>query len=294
MNMNLLNFLKLSLLLTIISTSPGCSEQQSSGSKPNTIRVALLPDQNKTTVIDKHKLLFEYLKQGIGIDFELIVPADYETTLKLFIDGKVDIAYFGGATFVKAEQQARAVHLISRDIDADFTSIVLVNSSIDANQLKDLKGKSFSFGSKLSTSGHLMPRFFFEERDIAAETYFSKVVYSGAHDRTALMVSEGEVDAGVINSYIYRTMLEDGRLQQSKVKLIWHSPKYQDYVWAIQPNIDVRIRNKIRDSFMALDYESEAGAKILKDLNANYFIPVSNNDYEVLRSILNRQAVSNP
>ncbi|NNE63430.1 MAG: phosphate/phosphite/phosphonate ABC transporter substrate-binding protein, partial [Gammaproteobacteria bacterium] len=182
--------------------------------------------------------------------------------------------------------------LITRDIDAEFTSVVMVNSKIQAKQLDDLKGRSFSFGSKLSTSGHLMPRYFFEQKKIIAESYFGKVIYSGAHDMTALMVSRGEVDAGVVNASIAQTMFEDGRLQRSKVKIIWNSPQYQDYVWAVQPDMDERVRYKIRDAFLALNSETETGRQVLSNLEANYFIPVSSSDYEMLENILDNLAVS--
>lgn len=287
-------YLQIALLLTMLSSLLGCTEQQDAPrTTPDTFKVALLPDQNKDAVIDRHKLLFKHLQEEVGKNFELIVPSDYAATLNLFVEKKVDIAYFGGVTFVKAGQQVNAKPLVSRDIDGKFTSVVLINSKVDAKQLEDIKGKSFSFGSKLSTSGHLMPRYFFEQRNIIPESFFSKIIYSGAHDRTAMMVSQGEVDAGVVNASIVKTMFEDGRLQRSNVIVLWRSPQYQDYVWAIQPEIENRIRNKIRDSFLALNRNNETGRQILSDLEANYFIPVSHSDYEVLKSILNKQTTSN-
>lgn len=280
------------LTAALLAVIAGCNEEHSSTIIEGSYKVALLPDQQINTVIEKHDLLFQYLQQEVGANFDLIVPPDYATALKLFVEKKVDIAYFGGATFVKAKQQANAKPLIARDIDAEFTSVVIVNSKIQAKQLDDLKGRSFSFGSKLSTSGHLMPRYFFEQKNIIAESYFGKIIYSGAHDRTALLISRGEVDAGVVNASIAQAMFEDGRLQRSKVKIIWHSPQYQDYVWAIQPDMDDHVRYKIRDAFLALNSETETGRQILSNLEANYFIPVSASDYEMLESILDNLAVS--
>lgn len=283
-------YLQLTLLLLLASVLSGCTEQQEgSGVDANTIRVALLPDQNRETVIAKHELLFKHLEKETGKKFELVVPIDYAATLTLFVENAVDMAYFGGVTFVKAGLQTSTIPLVSRDIDGEFTSVILVNSSINLKELEDLKGKSFSFGSKLSTSGHLMPRYFFENRSITAESYFSRVVYSGAHDKTALMVSNGEVDAGVVNANIVDIMFRDGRLQQSKVKIIWRSPKYQDYVWAIQSGIDEKIRNRIRDAFLLLNSENETGQQILASLGANYFIPVHDSDFEILKNIIVKQ-----
>lgn len=58
-------------------------------------------------------------------------------------------------------------------------------SSPPQDRITDFKGKVFSSGSNLSTSGHLLPRHFLKEMGIEPENYFSWVDYSGKHDLAA-------------------------------------------------------------------------------------------------------------
>lgn len=101
-----------------------------------------------------------------------------------------------------------------------------------------------------------MPRYFLQsEYRIKAEDYFGDVQYSGKHDRTAHWVRDGKVDAGVANSNIVRTMFENGHLSHEDVRILWESPPYTDYVWAVHPRIATEqaavMLNLVREIFFS-------------------------------------------
>jgi phosphonate transport system substrate-binding protein len=50
--------------------------------------------------------------------------------------------------------------VVQRPRDAEFHSSFIVRADLDVDSLEDLRGKTFTFGSESSTSGHLMPRYF--------------------------------------------------------------------------------------------------------------------------------------
>ena len=121
---------------------------------------------------------------------------------------------------MKANFEYGAVPLVMRDVDSRFTSVLVVAGE-GFKTFEELQGKRFSFGSKLSTSGHLMPRHFLQvERGVTPEKYFRSILYSEKHDRTAYWVRDGEVDAGVVNAEIIREMFADGRLRPGDVRII--------------------------------------------------------------------------
>ena len=128
-----------------------------------TLRVGVLPDESENILLERYTPLLEFLTQETGHPCEIVIPDNYEELLKTFGEGQIDLAYFGGATFVKANTEYGAVPLVMRDVDARFTSDLVVAGE-DLNTLKELQGKRFSFGSRLSTSGHLMPRHFLQVR----------------------------------------------------------------------------------------------------------------------------------
>ncbi|MCP4379652.1 MAG: phosphate/phosphite/phosphonate ABC transporter substrate-binding protein [bacterium] len=153
---------------------------------PSILRVGVLPDESVEALHQRHDALLGHLSAETRIDFELVLPPDYKELVRLFGNREVDLVYFGGLTFLRANLFHRAEPLVMRDVDSRFTSWFLVKDGDPAHDVVDFKGKAFAFGSRLSTSGHLMPRHFMKtEKHIIPEEFFSEVRYSGAHDKTA-------------------------------------------------------------------------------------------------------------
>lgn len=260
-----------------------CSKQNDTRTV-DTLNVAILPDQNEQQVRSKYKPLIEHFKSHAGINAKLFVPESYNQLLQWFDSKQVDLALFGGVTYVKAHLKNNAIPLVMRDVDGGFRSVIIVSASNPAKSLHDLKGGSLAFGSRLSTSGHYMPRYFFQKENIIPEAFFSQIKYSGAHDITAEWVRDGKVDVGVSNSGVVNEMFRDGRLKRNKVKIIWQSPNFADYVWAIQPDVSEKQKIRIRDSFLHMSHD-EKDKLLLKILGANYYIPVVTSDFSKLQEI---------
>ena len=261
-----------------------CSQDENSRTV-ETLNVGSLPDQNESLLRSKYQPLLEYLNAHTGLKSKLLIPESYEQLLQWFDESRVDIALFGGVTYVKARLKSKAVPLVMRDVDGRFKSVALVSANHSANSLLDLKGASLAFGSRLSTSGHFMPRYFLQNNSIEPESFFAKVEYTGAHDRTAEWVRDGKVEVGILNFEVAAEMFSDGRLSKDKVKIIWESPPYADYVWAIQPDISKKQRTLIRDAFMLMNQNPEDKA-LLRSLGANYFISASYEDFSNLEKIV--------
>ena len=286
-NKNFLNKSTLNLLLGFLLSFLllACSPDNSSKTL-KVYKIAVLPEQSEALLREKYQPLIDHLKSSTGLNCELMIPESYEQLLQWFNGKKIDMALFGGVTYVKAHLQSNALPLVMRDVDGRFRSVVLVSANNPANSLKELKGASLAFGSRLSTSGHIMPRFYFRQENIIVENYFSKLEYSGAHDRTAEWVRDGKVDVGVANSGVVNEMFLDGRLTQDKVKIIWDSPSFSDKVWAVQADISKTNKTLIRDAFLNMNRHNK-DKQLLKKLGANYFIPVGRDDFSDLeRAVL--------
>ena len=250
------------------------------------LRVGVLPDQNRQELEKRYLPLLEHLSKETKISFKLTIPGTYDELVKMFEESKIDLARFGGVTFVQANLQHGAVPLVMRDIDSKFTSYFIVGGDSSAKDITGCKGKKIAFGSKFSTSGHLMPEYFLNEQNIAPSEFFSAIRFSGSHDKTAFLVRDGEVDVGAVNSIILRKMMEDGRLKKDDVRILWETPPYSDYVWAMQPVFHNSVRIKLRDAFLSLSPANSAHAKILDKLSAGSYIPVSSDNFNELRKVI--------
>lgn len=255
------------------------------GETPNPVRVGVLPDQSPEVLEQRFDPLLKYLSDEIGVPFRLVVPADYADLLDRFSRQEIDIAYFGGLTYLKAREAEGARALVMRDVDTRFRSSFIAAVDRPETTIADFLDKSLAFGSELSTSGHLMPRHFLLQESIDPESWFSDIVYSGAHDATAILVQNGNVDLGVANSEVIEAMFRDGRLRRSEIRVVVRTPPYVDYVWAMRVGIDAGLYDRVMFAFLKLSPLDGAHANILDRLGAGAFLPARDSDFGSLRDI---------
>lgn len=249
------------------------------------LRVSAIPDESPTELQRKFAPLGQYLQQQTGREVLFVPVNDYAAVVEALAADKVDLAWLGGFTFVQARiKTGNAMPLVQREEDAKFTSKFIANTGSGINSLADLKGKNFAFGSPSSTSGHLMPRHFLAENGIEADSDFANMAFSGAHDATAAWVAAGKVQAGALNASVWDKLVEQNKVDTSKVKVIWTTPPYYDYNWTVRGNLDPALSAKIKQAFLALDPNNPAHADILKLQRATRFIETKPENYQGIES----------
>lgn len=287
--MNIWNIKFILYLMIGIAVTVGinaCSTQTDSG-EVKELRVSLQQGiSNKSELQKSYAIFKDYLEQELQLKIKFIVSDSYQDQLDQFHLGKIDLILFGGRSFILAQEKDDADPLVMRGVDFNFISYFLVSNDSSASSISDLKGHSFSFGAKLSTSGHIMPRFFLSTQDIVPELFFSSVLYSGAHDTTAYWVQEGKVDVGVANSMVVDKMFSENQLSRNELKILWKTPPYPDYVWAARRQLAESIKANIIEAFIKLSIDNPSHNKVLTLMRATYYLPANNDDFDPLRKIV--------
>ncbi len=250
---------------------------------PETLIVSVLPDQSKEELSTRFAPLMNYLELTTGQAMTLVLADDYSSLLQSFIDREVHLAFFGGVTFVHAEAASDAEPLVMRDVDATFRSCYVSRADDPRRVLEDFGSSSFSFASELSTSGHLMPRYFMRQSDMTPEDFFSSVEYSRTHFETAQKVINSAVEVGVVNCAILEEALDSGTLSEDSIRILGKTPAYVNYVWTIQEDINEDLKKALVDAFLALDVTDAEHEAILKPLRAHVFLPAGRSDFEDVR-----------
>ena len=276
--------MKTVIQMALVAILAGCTDSAEHALlSPDTIMVGVLPDQSAAQLAAKYAPLIDYLEERTSMDLELFIPENYEAMLDDFSAHRMHIANFGGLTYTEAERSYHAEPLVMRDVDLDFASCYLVPGTESRQSITEFEDMSLSFGPKLSTSGHLMPRYFLQEAGIDPEAFFASVRHSSGHDETAISVRNGEVDVGVANCVIVESMMIDRRLGRNEVRILETTPAYADYVWAVHENLDPAIKIRLRDAFMDLNASFPAHQDILRRLGAHAYLPANRADFEDVR-----------
>ena len=247
------------------------------------LRVSAIPDEAPTELIRKFKPLGEYLEQRLGMPVKFVPVSDYAGVVEAMASDRLDLAWFGGFTFVQAQRKAPMTPLVQREEDQKFTS-KFITADPAVKTLQDLKGKTFAFGSVSSTSGSLMPRYFMQQEGIVPEQFFSRVAYSGAHDATVAWVAAGKADAGVLNASVWKKLVDAGKVDTSKVRVISTTPPYYDYNWTVRGSLDPQLAAKIKQAFLDLDPAKPADKAILDLQAASRFVPTSPDNYKSIEA----------
>ncbi len=195
------------------------------------------------------------------------------------------MVWFGGFTFVQAKVRSKGqvVPLVQRMEDEKFRS-VFITTAKDINTLADLKGKTLSFGSESSTSGHLMPRSFLLAAKINPDTDLKRIAFSGAHDATVAAVAGGKVDAGALNISVWEKLVNEKKVDPAVVRVFYTTPGYYDYNWTVRSDMNPALKKKIADAFLALDKSTPQGKEILELQRATKFIPTKAENYGAIEA----------
>jgi phosphonate transport system substrate-binding protein len=251
-------------------------------------RVTAIPDESPTELARKAAPLMKYLEQKLGVKVEYTPVSDYAAAVEALANKQVDLAWFGGFTFVQAQHRSggKAVPLVQREEDTKFRS-VFVTTEPAIKSLADIKGRNFTFGSQSSTSGHLMPRSFLLAAGLDPDRDFKRVAYSGAHDATVAAVASGKVDAGALNISVWEKLIADKKVDPAKVRVFFTTPPYYDYNWTVHADMPAAQKEKLAKAFLDLDPSTPQGKEILELQRATKFIPTKADNYKGIEAAAN-------
>jgi phosphonate transport system substrate-binding protein len=246
------------------------------------LRVTAIPDEAPTELALKFAPLGRYLQARLNMPIEWTPVTDYAAAVEALVNGKVDLAWFGGFTFVQASVRSggQVIPLVQRAEDQGFRSVFITGASSGIHTLADLKGRTFSFGSQSSTSGHLMPRSFLLQAGIDPDRDLRRVSYSGAHDATIAAVAGGKVDAGAVNISVWDKFVAEGKAGPAQVTVFYTTPTFYDYNWSVSAKMPEALRDKLRQAFLDLTPDTPDGKEILGLQRASRFIPTRPENYQ--------------
>ena len=133
---------------------------------PDTLKVALLPDEDAATVVQDNKPLAAHLEEQLGKKIELIVTTDYSSMIEATRFGRIDVAYFGPASYTIAKDKMKGGKVDIEPFAASEGGSATYQSAISKyeipeSKVADLKGKNYqvAFGDQASTSSHFAPKY---------------------------------------------------------------------------------------------------------------------------------------
>jgi phosphonate transport system substrate-binding protein len=291
------------------SSSAPAATSKAAPSAARTLRFSGIPDSDKEKLTQQYQAVADWLSAELGMPVEYVHAPDYTGAVTALAADKVDFVWLGGVTAVEAETATRgqAIFLATRDTDLRFKSYFIANrvhvdsgrfverTDLSPQPLADLAALkpalaqgTFTFGSKSSTSGHIMPRHFLEspEVGISPEKDFAQPAgyqLQGGHSATLAAVASGAVDVGVLN---YTNWEKAAPEEKAKAPLIYVTPEYVDYCMVAHARIGNELAEKLREAFAGLDASDPADKRVLDAFSAQKFVKADPKDWDGIRNVL--------
>ncbi len=278
------------LLLTTGASSTAFGENYN----PDLLKVALLPDENAATIIQDNEPLAEYLSMALGKEVELIVTTDYSSMIEAMRFGRIDIAYFGPASYTIAKDKMEGGEI---DIEpfaarmkngaATYQSVIIASIDSGIETFEDINGKNIdlAFGDPASTSSHYAPKYTLIKKGVQPGEY--KEQFLGAHDAVAVNVSRGNAAVGGLSRPIFESLLEKGTIKPDDVKIVGYSEPIPQYPWVMRTDLTEELQSTIKSAFFDLKKELPEHQAILKPFKSDGFVEIADADYDIIRAIRN-------
>ena len=248
---------------------------------PARLRVALLPDENASTLIQNAQPLKIYLEKALKKDIELVVTTDYSSMIEAMRFGRIEVAYFGPFSYVLAKSRAPEIEPFAVGVERgspSYQSILIATAGGPVKSLADVKDRPFGFGDQASTSSHLTPRAHLLRKAGLEGDKDYKVVHLGTHDAVARAVQAGQVPAGALSEPIFRSLIERKVIDPARVVKLDVTADIPNYPITMQGNLAPQLKQAIRDAFLGM-----RDKEVLKAFRVESFAATSDKAYDILR-----------
>ncbi len=254
---------------------------QAADSNPDTLRVALLPDEDAATIIKQNQGLKDYLESKLGKKVKIVVTTDYSSMIEAMRFGRLELGYFGPLSYTLAKTKADIEPFAARMKKGSTTyhAVLIGNKAAGIKTVSDVKGKEVAYGDIASTSSHLIPKKMLLDNGLETKKDY-KENFLGAHDAVALAVQNGHAQAGGLSKPIFETLVKREVISLDKVNVLQVSEPYPQYPWAMRSDLKPELKDAIRNAFTSLKDK-----KVLKPFKAQGFGAMTDAHYDVIRDL---------
>jgi phosphonate transport system substrate-binding protein len=243
-----------------------------------------VPDEDETRLRLRFDAVARYLGTRLGVKVRYVPVKSYAAAVTAFRNNQVQLAWFGGLSGVRARRLVPGSEVLAQGHeDQFFVTYFIAHASTGLKPAAAfpvaIAGKTFTFGSKGSTSGRLMPEFHIRKAfGKAPGRVFRRVGFSGDHSRTIALVQSGAYRVGAVNFKVWENEERAGRIDPAKISVIWKTPPYPDYQWTVRGDVDKvwgkGFKGRVRSALLGMK-----DPKLLASFPRKSFVPATNSDY---------------
>lgn len=251
--------------------------------RANIVRFGIMPLESPAETYRCFLPLTEHLSRKIKKKVELYISVDFFETVKNIGEGITDICYMTPSTYIEARNKYD-IEVLVKAVNRGkpyHRSVIFTGKGSKIGDLNDIKGCSFAFGDKHSTSSYIVPVAILKEAGITLED-LGFYAHLGHHDDVARAVLAGEFDAGSAMESTAEKFAGQG------LKIIKYSDEIPEFNICVNERIAENKKTLIKRALLELDSNVTEHREILQAISPHYtgFAEASDGDYDGVRHIM--------
>jgi phosphonate transport system substrate-binding protein len=233
-----------------------------------------------------YREFLDYIGKQLGQPVQYVDAESYEAINHKLQRSEIDAGFVCSGPYVDGKKEfglelVAAPRAYGQQV---YYAYIIVPKNSAAANLDDLKGKRFAFTDPLSNTGKLVPEFMISRKGTKPEQFFSKVVFSGSHDKSISATNQGLVDGASVDSLIWeytnRTKPESTR----NTRILQKSEAYAIPPFVVRPGLDPALKAQLR-SILLKAHTTPEGKALLDKMMIDRFDIIEDSAYNSIREM---------
>ncbi|MBJ22458.1 MAG: PhnD/SsuA/transferrin family substrate-binding protein [bacterium] len=215
---------------------------------------------------------------GEPVRVRIKVSSTYTGGVNELVDGRVDFARMGPASYVMAKEMNPGIQLIAIESNKGkktFQGVICVHADSPIQHVSELEGERFAFGDPQSTIGRFLAQQMLLDHGIGANE-LGGFDYLGRHDKVGMAVASQMYVAGALKEGTFKKLSEAGE----PLRVIATFPNVTK-PWIARVGLDPRVFGAIQEALLSME-----DRKALTALNKDGFLPANDSDYNSIRAAI--------
>jgi phosphonate transport system substrate-binding protein len=248
-----------------------------SSSNNNTLNIAISAMVSPIETYRFYEELINYISKKSNRAIRFVQRESYKEVNKLLEMRQVDLAFICSGAYVQAIDKM-PINIIAIPVikgNYFYRAYIIVHKNSQIQKFTDLKGKIFAFTDPLSNTGYLYALKRVKELNSSADQFFSRTIFTYAHDYSIQAVDRKIVEGATVDGLIFDYLKHFNPERVENLKVIETSEAFgMPPVVTLNPDIKKHIQP------MLLEMHKDAqGKKILKKLMIDRFVSSDSTDY---------------
>jgi len=252
----------------------------------NPVYVAIASMTSPKVTYKYYTELLQYISKKINKPVYVRQKRTYEEVNNLLKTGSVDFAFICSGAYIECKKKNIVNILVAPVIDnkTTYNALIITQKNNNINSFSDVKGKSFAFTDPLSNTGRLYPLWRLKQLGTKEELFFSKTIYTYAHDESIQMVNRSIIDGASVHNLIFNYIAFFNPEEVNNIKVIDTS---QDFGMppVVTPITLSKDKYNTYHSIFINIHKDSIGKSILRKLKIEKFVDVSDSIYNSVRKL---------